>query len=216
MARSPRHRRQGRRRDRRSSCAMPTATTYPRARSAWCGCGGRRTNRSSTHRDPDKTASTHDGDFFTLGDMGWMDDDGYLFLSGRTAELIISGGVNIYPAEIDAVLLEHPAVARRRVRRRPRRRVGRSREGSRRVARRRRSDRRRRAGADRLHAVHASRTSSALDRSTSSTTSRASRPARSIAVSSATATGPDLAQPFWRQIPRISEVRDARTGQWSA
>ena len=39
-----------------------------------------------------------------------MDEDGYLFLSGRTAELIISGGVNIYPAEIDAVLLEHPAV----------------------------------------------------------------------------------------------------------
>jgi long-chain acyl-CoA synthetase len=63
------------------------------------------------HRDPEKTASIHDGDFFTLGDMGWMDEDGYLFLSGRTAELIISGGVNIYPAEIDAVLLEHPAIA---------------------------------------------------------------------------------------------------------
>jgi long-chain acyl-CoA synthetase len=63
------------------------------------------------HRDPDKTASIHEGDFFTLGDMGWMDDEGYLFLSGRTAELIISGGVNIYPAEVDAVLLEHPAVA---------------------------------------------------------------------------------------------------------
>jgi long-chain acyl-CoA synthetase len=63
------------------------------------------------HRDAEKTASIHDGDFFTLGDMGWMDEDGYLFLSGRTAELIISGGVNIYPAEIDAVLLEHPAVA---------------------------------------------------------------------------------------------------------
>jgi long-chain acyl-CoA synthetase len=62
------------------------------------------------HRDPAKTASVHDGDFFTLGDMGYMDDDGYVFLTGRTAELIISGGVNIYPAEIDAVLLEHPAV----------------------------------------------------------------------------------------------------------
>ncbi|HEY2814242.1 MAG TPA: AMP-binding protein [Acidimicrobiales bacterium] len=63
------------------------------------------------HRDAAKTANTYDGDFFTLGDMGWMDEDGYLFLSGRTAELIISGGVNVYPAEIDAVLLEHPAVA---------------------------------------------------------------------------------------------------------
>ncbi len=62
------------------------------------------------HRDPAKTASVHSGNFFTLGDMGYMDDEGYLFLTGRTAELIISGGVNIYPAEIDAVLLEHPAV----------------------------------------------------------------------------------------------------------
>jgi long-chain acyl-CoA synthetase len=63
------------------------------------------------HKDPAKTASVHDGNFFTLGDMGYMDEDGYVFLTGRSAELIISGGVNIYPAEIDAVLLEHPAVA---------------------------------------------------------------------------------------------------------
>ena len=39
-----------------------------------------------------------------------MDDDGFLFLTDRSANLIISGGVNIYPAEVDAVLLEHPAV----------------------------------------------------------------------------------------------------------
>src|SRR3954469_1600445 len=62
------------------------------------------------HRDPDKTASVHRGNWFTLGDMGYADEGGYLFLTGRSAELIISGGVNIYPAEIDAVLLEHPAV----------------------------------------------------------------------------------------------------------
>ena len=43
--------------------------------------------------------------------MGYVDDDGFLFLTDRTANLIISGGVNIYPAEVDAVLLEHPAVA---------------------------------------------------------------------------------------------------------
>ena len=42
--------------------------------------------------------------------MGYMDDEGFLFLTDRTANLIISGGVNIYPAEVDAVLLEHPAV----------------------------------------------------------------------------------------------------------
>jgi long-chain acyl-CoA synthetase len=61
-------------------------------------------------RDSEKTSSSYDGDYFTLRDMGYFDEDGYLFLTGRTAEVIISGGVNIYPAEVDAVLLMHPAV----------------------------------------------------------------------------------------------------------
>ena len=60
---------------------------------------------------PEKTAGAYRGDHFTLGDLGYFDADGYLFLTGRSAELIISGGVNIYPAEVDAVLLMHPAVA---------------------------------------------------------------------------------------------------------
>jgi long-chain acyl-CoA synthetase len=60
--------------------------------------------------DADKTASTYRGDYFSVGDVGYLDDDGYLYLTDRSANLIISGGVNIYPAEIDAVLLEHPAV----------------------------------------------------------------------------------------------------------
>ena len=47
---------------------------------------------------------------FTLGDVGYVDGDGYLFLTDRSAHLIISGGVNIYPAEVEAVLLGHPAV----------------------------------------------------------------------------------------------------------
>jgi long-chain acyl-CoA synthetase len=61
-------------------------------------------------KDPEKTSSAYQGDYFTLKDMGYFDEEGYLFLTGRTAELIIAGGVNIYPAEVDAVLLEHPAV----------------------------------------------------------------------------------------------------------
>jgi long-chain acyl-CoA synthetase len=67
--------------------------------------------RFSYFKDDEKTASTYRGDYFTLGDVGYLDDDGYLYLTDRSANLIISGGVNIYPAEIDAVLLEHPEVA---------------------------------------------------------------------------------------------------------
>ena len=67
--------------------------------------------RFEYHNDPDRTAGAYRGDYFTLGDLGYFDEDGYLFLTGRSAEVIISGGVNIYPAEVDAVLLEHPAVA---------------------------------------------------------------------------------------------------------
>ena len=63
------------------------------------------------HNAPDKTRDNSRDGFFTVGDIGYLDGDGYLFLSGRSAELIISGGVNIYPAEIESTLLEHPAVA---------------------------------------------------------------------------------------------------------
>jgi long-chain acyl-CoA synthetase len=61
--------------------------------------------------DEKKTAAAFRGEYFTLGDIGRLDEDGYLYLTDRSANLIISGGVNIYPAEVDAVLLEHPAVA---------------------------------------------------------------------------------------------------------
>jgi long-chain acyl-CoA synthetase len=60
--------------------------------------------------DPQKTAEAYRDDRFTLGDMGYVDADGYLFLTGRTAECIISGGVNIYPSEVDDVLARHPGV----------------------------------------------------------------------------------------------------------
>jgi long-chain acyl-CoA synthetase len=64
------------------------------------------------HHAPEKTAeSRNKHGWTTLGDVGWVDEDGYLFLTDRSSNLIISGGVNIYPAEVDAVILEHPAVA---------------------------------------------------------------------------------------------------------
>lgn len=59
---------------------------------------------------PEKTDSSRRGDLFTLGDMGYVDSDGWLFLVDRRVDLIISGGVNIYPAEVEAVLFQHPAV----------------------------------------------------------------------------------------------------------
>jgi len=64
------------------------------------------------HGDPEKTSSIQlpDGRF-TVGDIGWLDDDGYLYLADRRTDLIIRGGSNIYPAEIEAVLSEHPGVA---------------------------------------------------------------------------------------------------------
>jgi acyl-CoA synthetase (AMP-forming)/AMP-acid ligase II len=63
------------------------------------------------HKDEAKTKKNRIGDFFTVGDLGLLDEDGYLFLRDRKIDMIISGGVNIYPAEIESVLLQHPAVA---------------------------------------------------------------------------------------------------------
>ena len=47
----------------------------------------------------------------TCEDLGFLDSEGYLFLAGRARELIISGGINVYPAEVEAALLHHPAIA---------------------------------------------------------------------------------------------------------
>jgi len=66
--------------------------------------------RFNYFKDDDKTANSYRGDYFTLGDIGYLDEDGWLFLTDRNANLIISGGVNIYPTEVEAVLLTHPAV----------------------------------------------------------------------------------------------------------
>ena len=60
---------------------------------------------------PEKTADTWRGNEFSVGDMGYLDDDGYLFLTDRKSHMIISGGANIYPAEVENVLFAHPSVA---------------------------------------------------------------------------------------------------------
>src|SRR5262249_34571468 len=53
---------------------------------------------------------TGDG-FCSVGDLGYLDDDGYLYLVDRRADMIISGGANVYPAEVETALIDHPKVA---------------------------------------------------------------------------------------------------------
>jgi acyl-CoA synthetase (AMP-forming)/AMP-acid ligase II len=63
------------------------------------------------HNAPDKTRAAHLApDTFTFGEVGHLDDAGFLFLTGREQDMIVTGGVNVYPAEVEAVLQRHPAV----------------------------------------------------------------------------------------------------------
>jgi len=62
--------------------------------------------------DPDKTAAAHIAPgVFTLGEIAYMDDDGYVFLTDRFSDMVVSGGANIYPAEAELVLIEHPDIS---------------------------------------------------------------------------------------------------------
>ncbi len=63
-----------------------------------------------SHNDAARRKLERDG-LWTLGDMGYVDADGYLFIVDRQSDMVISGGVNIYPAEIEAVLMGLPGVA---------------------------------------------------------------------------------------------------------
>jgi long-chain acyl-CoA synthetase len=67
-------------------------------------------NEFEYYKAPDKTAKSRMKGFFTVGDIGHFDADGYLFLNDRANDMIIVGGVNIYPAEIEGTLQQHPAV----------------------------------------------------------------------------------------------------------
>ena len=62
------------------------------------------------HSDADKTSAAWIGGYCTVGDIGYMSDDGFLYVTDRSQELILRGGVNIYPREIEEALFGHPAV----------------------------------------------------------------------------------------------------------
>jgi acyl-CoA synthetase (AMP-forming)/AMP-acid ligase II len=63
------------------------------------------------YKKPDATRETRRGDWLSVGDVAWMDGDGFVYICDRKRDMIISGGVNIYPAEIEDVLHRHPAIA---------------------------------------------------------------------------------------------------------
>jgi long-chain acyl-CoA synthetase len=61
-------------------------------------------------QDDAATEEIRNDDWLTVDDLGFLDDDGYLFLTGRARDMVISGGVNIYPVEIETALLQHPSI----------------------------------------------------------------------------------------------------------
>jgi long-chain acyl-CoA synthetase len=64
------------------------------------------------HADPEKTAKAYLAPgVFTIGDVGYVDEDGYVYITDRIADMVVSGGVNLYPAESEKVLITHPKVA---------------------------------------------------------------------------------------------------------
>jgi len=60
---------------------------------------------------PELTESIYRGNLATLGDLGYLDEDGYLFVVDRRKDMVITGGANVYPAEVEAVLVTHPGIA---------------------------------------------------------------------------------------------------------
>ncbi|MBW1781367.1 MAG: AMP-binding protein [Deltaproteobacteria bacterium] len=62
------------------------------------------------YKNPEATQASYHGEYFTVGDMARVDEDGYYYIVDRAVDMVISGGVNIYPAEIEEVLYNHPAI----------------------------------------------------------------------------------------------------------
>ena len=122
-------------RTRGSSCASSTrtpATTCRSARSArsWTRSPQNMKGYWNNPRRP-PTRSTPDG-WFRTGDAGYLDADGYLYIHDRVKDMIVSGGENVYPAEVENALIEASRRRRRRGDRRARRALGRGGEGDRR------------------------------------------------------------------------------------
>ncbi|SNQ49689.1 Acyl-CoA synthetase (fragment) [Frankia canadensis] len=69
------------------------------------------TMRSSYLGDPEATAASRRGEYHSVGDMAYLDAEGWLYLVDRRTDMILSGGVNVYPAEVEDALRRHPGVA---------------------------------------------------------------------------------------------------------
>ncbi len=143
------------------------------------------------HRDAEKTARAYlEPGVLTLGDVGWVDADGYVYLCDRESNMIISGGVNIYPAEIEQVLAEHPAVADVGVFGIPDDEWGETVKAAVQLAPGFARDACPRSGDPRASAARTSPATRCRARSTSSASCRATRPASCSCASCASATGP--------------------------
>ena len=145
------------------------------ARSARSRCARRRSwaATGSCRRPP---ARAIQGDWFFTGDAGYLDDEGYLYIYDRVKDMIVSGGENIYPAEVENALFGHPAVADVAVIGVPDERWG---EAVKAVVVKKAGAERHAGRADRPGRASASPATSCRSRSTSSTRCRATRPARS-------------------------------------
>ena len=92
--------------------AHRAATTAPRRRPASrASCSSAPRSRWTATTAPTSSSPSYEGgEWKSVGDVAYVDDEGYLYICDRKKDMIISGGVNIYPAEIEAVLYEHPQV----------------------------------------------------------------------------------------------------------
>ena len=93
----------------RSKSATSAAIAFRPARTARFACAGRKSPKGYW-RDPDKTAAAFFGDWFRTGDVGHLDAEGFLYLTDRKKDMIISGGENIASSEVERVIYELPVV----------------------------------------------------------------------------------------------------------